>query len=200
MESVENIQDYLRSTAVVNWDTPKIKELAQSFSSGNCHTEIARRCFLYVRDEISHSFDADVCSVVTCSASQTLKERTGICYAKTHLLAAVLRANSIPAGFGYQRIALDDEGTKFCLHGFNFVYLEEFGWYAIDPRGNREGISTDFDPPKIHLAFPIRLPGEQTYETVFTEPLSCTVTSLQTAPSVAALRDALPDWDLTRSS
>ena len=197
MNASKNIQDYLRSTDVVDWNTPEIKALAQSFSSSTCHTEIARRCFLYVRDEISHSFDADVCSVVTCSASQTLKERTGICYAKTHLLAAVLRANSIPTGFGYQRIALDDERTNFCLHGFNFVYLAEFGWHPVDPRGNREGISTDFNPPEIHLAFPIRLPGEGTYKTVFAEPLSSTVTSLQTAESVAALREALPDWDLT---
>ena len=194
MNPSENIQDYLRSTNVVNWDNPEIKELAQSFSNGTCHTEIARRCFLWVRDQISHSFDADA-SCLTCTASDTLKERTGICYAKTHLLAAILRANSIPAGFGYQRIAVDDEGTRFCLHGYNFVCLKEFGWYPVDPRGNREGISTEFNPPNIYLAFPIRLPGEQTCETVFAEPLSSTVTCLQTAESVASLRADLPDWD-----
>lgn len=198
MKSGKDMQDFLRSTDVVNWETPGVKQLALTLSTGICQTETAKRSFLWVRDEISHSFDSDA-SCVTCSASDTLSQRTGICYAKTHLLAAILRANTIPAGFGYQRIALDDSGTAFCLHGFNFVYLDEFGWYPVDPRGNREGISTDFDPPKVHLAFPTRLPGEKIYKTVFADPLDCVVESLLTSESVSGLRDALPDWEEAES-
>jgi len=40
--------------------------------------------------------------VVTCSASEVLREGTGICFAKSHLLAALLRAVGIPAGLCYQ--------------------------------------------------------------------------------------------------
>jgi len=36
---------------------------------------------------------------VTCKASDVLIYGTGYCYAKSHLLAALLRANAIPAGF-----------------------------------------------------------------------------------------------------
>ncbi|WP_338430147.1 transglutaminase domain-containing protein [Synechococcus elongatus] len=36
-----------------------------------------------------------------------LEYRTGYCYAKSHLLVALLRACSIPAGFCYQRLSFD---------------------------------------------------------------------------------------------
>ncbi len=63
---------------------------------------IAHRCFEFVRDEVRHSWDFKE-NPVTCHASEVLRHRTGYCYAKTHLLAALLRANRIPAGLCYQR-------------------------------------------------------------------------------------------------
>ncbi len=44
--------------------------------------------------------------VVTCKASEVLRYKEGICNAKAHLLATILRANGIPSGFCYQRLIL----------------------------------------------------------------------------------------------
>lgn len=188
------MKEFLRSTKIIEADADEIVAVASSLAVRGDSTETAKRCFDWVRDNISHSFDAGA-EMVTCSATRVLREGTGICYAKTHLLAALLRANAIPAGFGYQRIALDDGASQFCLHGFNFVYLEEFGWYAIDPRGNREGVATSFDPPKVILAFVTNLPGEKTYHEIFHEPLPLVIESLMANSTVSELRAALPDWD-----
>ena len=49
----------------------------------------ARRTFTWVRDEIQHSVDFRR-DEVTCRASDVLAARTGFCYSKSHLLAALL--------------------------------------------------------------------------------------------------------------
>lgn len=186
------MQDYLRTTDTIDWNDPQIQAVARSLSIPQDPVETASRCFYWVRDEITHSFDVNA-QCVSCTASETLKNRTGICYAKSHLLAALLRANRVPDGFGYQRISLDEDANAFCLHGFNFVFLPALGWYAIDPRGNRDGIATYFNPPKVSLAFENRLPGEETLSTVFADPLPSVESCLRTSRSLSSLREALPD-------
>ena len=108
---------------------------------------------------------------VTCYASEVLKHKTGYCYAKSHLLAALLRANSIPAGFCYQRLSVNDDGAPYCLHGFNGVYLPTYGWYRIDPRGNKVGVDAQFVPPKEQLAYKLNFPEEIDCQQIFSEPL-----------------------------
>ena len=122
-----------------------------------------------------------------------LEHKTGFCYAKSHLLAALLRANGIPAGFCYQRLSIDDKGAPFCLHGFNAVYLPEISWYRIDARGNREGIDAQFSPPQEHLAYQIRIPGEADFGNILPAPLSVVVQTLQTHQTLADLCSQLPD-------
>lgn len=183
--------EFLRRTDVIDCGHPAIIDVAASLLIDGSQLETASKCFHWVRDRISHSFDTEE-DRVTCTASEVLEHRTGICYAKAHLLAAILRANRIPAGFGYQRIAVDDR--TFCLHGFNFVYLEDFGWYAVDPRGNRDQIQTTFDPPKASLAFTTEMPGEETIDKIFPDPLGCVVNSLRQCTSVGTLRTTLPDY------
>jgi transglutaminase-like putative cysteine protease len=107
---------------------------------------IAKACFEWVRDEIFHSCDYRM-NPVTCRASDVLQHKTGYCFAKSHLLAALLRANQIPAGFCYQRLSVDDRGAPYSLHGFNAIYLAEFGWYRVDARGNKAGVNARFTPP-----------------------------------------------------
>ena len=151
---------FLRSTDVIDWQHPDVRSLAESLSAGvDDPIEVARRCFEWVRDEIKHSRDYRL-SPVTCSASEVLRVGSGYCYAKSHLLAALLRANQIPAGLCYQRLSRDENGAPYCLHGLNAVYLPGIGWYRVDPRGNREGINAQFCPPKEQLAYPIVHPGE----------------------------------------
>jgi transglutaminase-like putative cysteine protease len=155
--------------------------------------EVTRRCFKWVRDEIRHSLDFNE-KRVTCAASQVLAERTGFCYAKSHLLAALLRANGIPAGFCYQRLSIDGAGPPFCLHGLNAVHLPSYGWYRIDPRGNKLGVHTKFSPPYEHLAFPTALPDEGTLPDIWPEPLPAVVATLRGHATVAEVCAHLPDF------
>lgn len=108
---------------------------------------------------------------VTCSASEVLEQRRGICFAKTHQLAALLRANGIPTGLGYQGLSLGDSGPPFALHGFNWVELPGFGWHPLDARGDREGVATHFEPPAISLDYAAGLPGERIDPQVLVESL-----------------------------
>ena len=130
---------------------------------------------------------------MSCSASQVLLHGTGFCYAKSHLLAALLRANAIPAGFCYQRLSIDGAGPPFCLHGLNAVHLPGIGWYRIDARGDRAGIATAFDPPHERLAFEPTLDGEVTFDEVLASPLPVVVDALTRWRSCAELLDHLPD-------
>jgi transglutaminase-like putative cysteine protease len=119
---------------------------------------------------------------------------SGICYAKSHLLAALLRANSIPAGFCYQRLRIDETGVPcYCLHGLTIVYLPEFGWYRIDPRGNREGIDAQFAPPVERLAFSIQFEGEIDFSEKLSDPLPLIVKALKTYKTKDELWSNLPD-------
>src|SRR5215510_1892197 len=114
---------FLESTDVIDWRHPDVLARARTLRHGSSDpVDTARRSFEWVRDEIKHS--ADYCLIpVTCSASEVLRHGSGYCYAKSHLLAALLRANGLPAGFCYQRLSLDPDARAFCLHGFNAVLL-----------------------------------------------------------------------------
>ncbi len=149
-------------------------------------------CFLFVRDDIRHSVDYQM-NPVTCRASDVLAHRTGYCFAKSHLLAALLRANRIPTGFCYQRLSIDDVGPPFTLHGFNAVWLRDFGWYRIDPRGDKPGVATAFNPPVEALAYVPKLPGEADLSEIWPDPLPVAVDGLRAAMSWDGFLAALPD-------
>lgn len=156
---------------------------------------IAARCFAFVRDEIAHSWDYQR-NPVTCRASDVLQHGTGYCYAKSHLLAALLRANGIPAGLCYQRLAVGEVGPPFCLHGLNAVYLQAFGWYRIDARGNKPGVAAVFTPPQEQLAFPVLAPEERDLPEIWPAPLPQVVASLTVYATVQDVAAHLPDIEL----
>jgi len=186
---------YLESTDDIDWKTPEILAQAQSLSKGLSDPEdVARVCFEFVRDEIKHSWDYEL-NPVTCKASDVLRHGTGFCYAKSHLLAALLRANSIPAGLCYQRLTITDV-PPFCLHGLNAVYLERHGWYRLDARGNKQGVEAAFCPPKEKLAFPIVTPGEADLPEIWAEPIAVITHALKQFDTYQALADNLPDVEL----
>ena len=188
-----DVEEYLQVTEIINWQHPTILELAFKIASRHQTPQaLAKACFEWVRDEIYHSSDYQM-NPVTCCASDVLKYRTGFCYAKSHLLAALLRANRIPTGFCYQRLSIDDQGAPYCLHGFNAVYLPEMGWYRIDARGNREGINAQFTPPQEQLAYTAQVLGEADFQNIFSEPLAVVVQALQSHRTLDELRSNLPD-------
>ncbi len=187
------MDEYLQASDIIDYDDPAVTALAERLAVGSSGaTATAQRCFEWVRDEIAHSFDVRATSV-TCSASEVLREGAGICHAKSHLLAALLRANDIPAGMCYQRLSRDGQGAPFCLHGLNGVFLEGHGWYRIDPRGNRGGIDAQFGPPVERLAYPIRLEGEADLPDILPSPLPIVVDALRSSRTTADLRANLPD-------
>ena len=185
--------EYLQSSDVINWDTPEILSLARHIKKTSTdQTDLARHCFEWVRDNIKHSCDYRL-NPVTCNASDVLRHGTGYCYAKSHLLAALLRANQLPAGLCYQRLSVNDNGAPYCLHGLNAVYLEDFGWYRMDARGNKEGVNALFQPPVEQLAFALQDENEIDFTSILAEPLQVVIDVLGHSETFEDVYNNLPD-------
>ena len=191
-----SFEPFLRSTEAIDWTDAAVSAKARelSASADDQHVEIARRCFEWVRDNIQHSSDFRR-NPVTCAASEALREGTGYCYAKSHLLAALLRANGIPAGFCYQRLSIHDNGAPFSLHGLNAVHLPGFGWYRIDARGNKPGVNAQFCPPEERLAFYLNFPEERAFAEILPDPLPVVVEALRAHRRWDDMLANLPDWE-----
>ena len=188
---------FLASTDVINWYHADVRTLAWYIAGGESDlVEVARRCFEWVRDEIRLSVDGGD-AVVTCAASEVLAQRTGFCYAKSHLLAALLRTNGAPARFCYQRLSIDGADSPFSLHGLNAVLLPGHGWYRIDARGNKPGVDAQFMPPTERLAFVVQLPGEANDEQICADPLPSVIATLRRCATVAEVCVNLPDWEVS---
>lgn len=189
-----DLQDYLEATEIIDWKSPEIRLLADVLVAGSASdVEKAKRLYEWVRDEIPHSADAGH-ETVTCRASEVLRHRTGICYAKAHLLAALLRAVGVPAGLCYQVLRYDDSSERLVVHGLNGIYLESLGrWIRVDARGNKPGVNAQFCVEREQLAFPVDPTlGEFTSETIFARPLSGIVECLASHGTVTGLMAHLP--------
>jgi transglutaminase-like putative cysteine protease len=194
------MEKYLNSTQLIDWKDPAVHAKAVSLAKGLESDEaIAKACFEFVRDEINHSWDHQQ-NPVTCKASDVLAQGTGYCYAKSHLLAALLRANGIPAGLCYQRLTISDDQPPYCLHGLNAVYLKEYGWYRMDARGNKEGVNANFTPPQEQLAFPIISEGEADLPEIWIEPLPMIVKTLTQFSNFLDVANNLPDIEVYQLS
>lgn len=184
---------YLAATEYIDWQQPDVLAQAKSLAQERTSDEaIAKACFEFVRDEIKHSWDFQM-NPVTCKASEVLAQGTGYCYAKSHLLAALLRANDIPTGLCYQRLTVSGDKPPFCLHGLNAVYLKDYGWYRMDARGNKEGVNADFCPPREQLAFPIITDGEADLPEIWSEPIDVIVNVLTRYSDIKDVATDLPD-------
>ena len=187
---------YLQQTDIINWHHPAIGELSVTLRNRSSSlVEYIRSAFHFVRDQVKHSWDYH-CTSVTCRASDVLNHRTGYCYAKSHLLAALLRAQEIPAGFCYQRLSTKESGPPYCLHGLNAVYLEQHGWYRLDARGNTSTIDAQFTPPLEQLAYSPNDPSERDLPEIWPEPLPIIIQVLTTYNTVEEVHDNLPDIEL----
>ena len=178
----ERMEDYLKEVPpVVQWRSPlvqaQIEEIKKQASTKRGRAKLA---FEVARDQVSHSFDTGY-KGVSIGAEDTLRSGEGICFAKSHVLAALLRGMDIPCGFCYQRVLRKGTvGSGFALHGLNAVHLEEAGWFRVDPRGNKPGVDSQFTTDREQLAYPIRTElGEVDYPDVFTEPLPAVIEAME---------------------
>jgi len=178
----DDLSEYLRSDPIIDWwQTPAVLQKALELTRSAADEVAKARClYEWVRDTIPHSNDAGL-DIVTCTASEVLRHGTGICFAKSHLLAALLRAVNIPAGFCYQVLRLDPPvDNEPVLHGFNAIFFASLGkWIRVDARGNGKGINAQFNLKNEQLAFVMDpLADEFIYETIFAAPVSSVVDRL----------------------
>lgn len=194
------MQAYLAASPYIDFHDPAVNAQARRLAQG-CETQhaLVRACFEFVRDEIRHSSDFKL-NPVTCKASDVLRFATGYCYAKSHLLAALLRANGVPTGLCYQRLSVGDRGAPYCLHGLNAVYLDGLGWYRIDARGNKPGVDAQFCPPTERLAFPIKEASERDLPEIWAEPLAVVLDVLGRYERYDEVLANLPDVPLIASA
>ncbi|MED4402238.1 transglutaminase-like domain-containing protein [Metabacillus fastidiosus] len=196
MESTD-LKDYLKELNVVDFSDPLIKEVVtELFNDEQTEIEKAKTAFEFVRDKISHSWDIRS-SKVTCKASDVLKYKEGICYAKSNLLAALLRSQGIPTGFCYQRLMLFDIPDKgYSLHTLNAVFLHSLNrWIRLDARGNKPGVQAEFSIDEEILAFPIQESfDEEDYPIIFFEPNAKTIATLnENTNALEMYKHHLPD-------
>jgi transglutaminase-like putative cysteine protease len=178
----KKLDDYLVELNEVNYSNPIIKEkVKELFNPSQTEIEKAKLAFEFVRDEISHSWDIQG-KRVTCNASDVLAYKKGICYAKSHLLASLLRSQGIPTGFCYQRLMLFDTPEKgYCIHALNAVFFKSLNkWVRLDARGNKEGIDAQFSIDEEKLAFPIQEKyDEKDYPVIYVKPHPKTIDVLK---------------------
>jgi transglutaminase-like putative cysteine protease len=186
---------YLTETPVINFNHPAIERIAKQLCASNTdQVSRIKASFEFVRDSIAHSFDIEA-HQVTCSASEVLLERHGICYAKSHLLTAILRAMHIPSGICYQKLIIDDNVPGvMCLHAFNAAYIASLGrWIKFDARGNKEGVNAEFNLEKEQLAYaPREVLGEKDYPDIYAQPLPSVIAALTDSNNCKELKCNLP--------
>ena len=192
----EDISKYLASDGVIDYEQEAIKNLSDTLSE-QAENELAyiKAAFEFVRDKIAHSADAGK-ELITCSASEVLKAGHGVCFAKSHLLAALLRRKGIPAGFCYQKLILDDDTAPVLIcHGLVGVYIKELDkWIRLDARGNKEGVDAQFSIDEERLAFPIRPElGEVDDYTIYPNPDEKVLERLQKYETRPQLWEDLPN-------
>lgn len=153
------MNDYLIETQSIDYNDENIQKKVSHLKELSCDDiDYIERCFMFVRDEIPHSWDIGA-EIVSKKASEVLINKTGICWAKSCLLAALLRANEIPSGISYQLLTRADNDTSdgYIIHAFNTVYIEQLDkWIRLDARGNKENVNAQFSLDEEHLAYETR--------------------------------------------
>ncbi len=191
----DRIDEYLKCDEIIDYKNEAVAGLADTLQEGSDgETDFIRKAYEYVRDRFPHSADAEE-DRITIRASEVLAAGHGICFAKSHLLAAILRAKGVPAGFCYQKLILDDKTAPVLIyHGLNGVYIREIDrWIRLDARGNKEGVDARFSLDREQLAFPIRPEcGEEDGLVIFPDPDELVIESMREAASRTELWENLP--------
>ncbi|MEU9560167.1 transglutaminase domain-containing protein [Streptomyces fumanus] len=194
MEPIQETPDlsaYLAADEVIDHHHPRVRETAARLArDAEDSYAYARLAYEFVRDTVPHSQDSGDLRV-TWRASDVLAEHTGICHAKAHALAALLRAEDIPTALCYQRLRHDD-GSGYVLHGLVAVRFHG-AWHRQDPRGNKPGVDARFSLDGEHLAFtPDPEKGEVDHPVLYAAPLPAVLDALEAATDRPHLWRILP--------
>ncbi|MEU9336119.1 transglutaminase domain-containing protein [Streptomyces sp. NPDC048290] len=191
IQHTPDLSAYLAADEVVDHEHPLVRRTAARLARDVTDSyDYARAAFAFVRDQIPHSADSGD-PRVTWRASDVLERRTGICYAKAHALAALLRAEDIPAALCYQRLRHDDGGGHV-VHGLAAVRFRG-GWHRQDPRGNKPGVDARFSLDGERLAFAVDAESSEVdYPVLYAEPHPVVLNALKTATDRAHLWRTLP--------
>ena len=196
MRQFDTISAYLEASELINHTHPAIGAwVAEREANGRADMEIVQETFEFVRDQVAHSWDIQS-HRVTAKASEVLEHGEGICYAKSHLLAALLRRQGIASGVCYQRLTLGDTPESgYCIHALNTVYLPSLGrWIRLDARGNKPGVDAQFLTDTEQLAYAVRLEmGECDYGVNYAVPHpKIAATLMENTDCRAMYADGLP--------
>ncbi len=155
---VNSMENYLMETPSIDYKNSGIQKKVQELrDESENQLDYIKQCFIFVKDEIPHSWDIET-NIVSRTASDVLKNKTGICWTKSCLLAALLRADGIPSGISYQLLTrADDASEGYIIHALNTVYIKDLDkWIRLDARGNKENVNAQFSLDEECLAYSIR--------------------------------------------
>lgn len=186
----DKIGDYLVDDEIIDYSDCAILELSDTlFYAAKDKTDFIRLAYEYVRDNIPHSADIGISSIPYV-ASDVLNQKHGVCFAKAHLLAALLRCKDVPSGFCYQKVILNEEQSeKLAYHGLNGVYIEELKrWIRLDA-----GTGGKFSLKEEYLVFQIRKEkGEKDGYIIYPVPDRNVIECLQRSQSLCTLMENPP--------
>jgi transglutaminase-like putative cysteine protease len=169
--AIENPAPWCRPTAFVDSDTPAIRAFART--AAGRHTELRERAvalYYAVRDRVVYTPYCDFRSPDTYRASAVLAKGAGFCVGKAALLAAVARADGIPARLcfadvrnhlctprlralvggdvfyyhGYVELALGQRWVK-ATPAFDLALCERFGVLPLEFDGREDSVFQPYD-------------------------------------------------------
>ncbi|MGX1565840.1 transglutaminase domain-containing protein [Streptomyces sp. NPDC055506] len=184
IQETPDLSAYLAADEVIDHHHPLVRATAAELAKGVGDSyEYAQAAFEFVRDTIPHSQDSGDLRV-TWRASDVLEQGTGICYAKAHALAALLRAEGIPTALCYQQLEV--------VHGLVAVRFNG-AWHRQDPRGNKPGVDARFSLDAERLAFtPDPASGETDCPVLYAAPHPAVLDVLTSARDRPHLWETLP--------
>jgi len=188
-----DMSDYLENSDIIDFDHPLVSQTAEQLTYGlKDSLSKAREIYKFTRDHIFNSIEINATSV-TKTASEVLDKGHGICFAKAHLLAALMRASGIPAGFCYQ-VVYDEDLERLIVHGFNGIYIKELDkWLRIDACFQPDINDWEFDPFKESTVKSVRKEiGESDDLTVYHAPNKKILKILNAADTVEELLHLIP--------
>ena len=129
-----NLEEFKQTTAYINPEEPRIKEIAASLKRDS-EIQTIHNTLAYVHNTLE--YDGFFIGEIS-NSSKVLESKRGTCDEFSNFAAALLRANSIPTRV---IVGLVFNGSKWGEHAWIEVFVPEEGWIAVDPTFNEMNIN-----------------------------------------------------------